>query len=269
MGRGSHCKELSSLLRDNSYRHRLHTVFSDFVELAALSISNAVDRTQYDAREARYMQIVGSYTPEEVQRFPRMLAVLVDWLEQGFADCLGELFMTLELGNHWKGQFFTPYPICTLMAGLTLGDARAEVERSGFVTVSDPASGAGAMLLAMAEAIQEQGINYQRAMHATAVDVDATAVHMSYVQLSLTNCPALVVHGNSLTLKEWGHWATPAHILGGWDRRLRGRAQPREVDQLAEVPAALAVPVVSVPSVSEIRAAVVAKRERDQLSLFG
>lgn len=267
MGRGSHCKELSSLLRDNSHRHRLHSVFSDFCELAALSISNAVDRTQYDAREARYLQIVGTYSPEEVQRFPRMLAVLVDWLEQGFADCLGELFMTLELGNHWKGQFFTPYSVCSLMAGLTLGDVREQVERSGFVAVSEPACGAGAMVLAMAETIQGQGINYQRAMHATAVDVDATAVHMTYIQLALHHVPALVVHGNSLTLEEWGHWATPAHILGGWDRRLRGRAQPSEIHQLAEVTAA--VPAQTVPSVPEIRAAVVAKRERDQLSLFG
>jgi hypothetical protein len=31
------------------------------------------------------------------------------------------------------------------------------------------------------------------------------------------------VHGNALTLEVWGHWFTPAHVLGGWARKLRER----------------------------------------------
>ena len=27
-------------------------------------------------------------------------------------DFLGKMYMNLNLGNHWKGQFFTPYNIC-------------------------------------------------------------------------------------------------------------------------------------------------------------
>lgn len=107
MGHGAHAKELASLMRDNARAHRLSEVFSDFCELGALSISNAVDRLQFKKREERYLQIVGKYEREEVDRFPQMLAVLVDWLECGFADCLGELFMSLEIGDSFKGQFFT------------------------------------------------------------------------------------------------------------------------------------------------------------------
>lgn len=43
---------------------------------------------------------------------------------------------------------------------------------------------------------------------------------MTYLQLSLLHIPAVVVHGNALSLEEWGHWYTPAHILGGWRARL-------------------------------------------------
>lgn len=35
---GEHAKEMASLLRDNARHHRLHTVFSDFCELAGLSV---------------------------------------------------------------------------------------------------------------------------------------------------------------------------------------------------------------------------------------
>jgi hypothetical protein len=216
-----HQKEMARLMRENAHRHRLHRVFADFCELAAISLSNAVDRLKYAKREARYLEIVAQYEAEEVARFPRMLACLVESLEEEFKDALGSLFMSFEFGDQWKGQFFTPYPVASLMARLVGGDLKGQVQRDGFVTVSEPACGAGAMVIAMAEAARDQGVNYQRDMHVIATDIDMTAVHMAYVQLALLHIPAIVVHGNSLALSEWDHWATPAHVLGQWDRRLR------------------------------------------------
>lgn len=52
-----HTKELLQLIRKTAHRWNPHEVFSDFVELSCLSFSNAVDRRQFDAREARYLQI--------------------------------------------------------------------------------------------------------------------------------------------------------------------------------------------------------------------
>lgn len=235
----SHAETMAKMLRENARRHRLHKVFSDFCELAALAVSNSVDSVHREVREARYMHIVGGYERDEVYRFAHLLAVLVDWLECGLDDCLGKLFMSLELGDSFKGQFFTPFEISQLMAGLTFGGAREVIELQGFVTVSEPACGAGGMLLAAADALQAQGINYKQAMHATAVDVDATAVHMAYVQLSLAHVPAIVAHGNSLSLAEWSHWFTPAHIVGGWNFRLRAQRQHSAASVLApEMPEA-------------------------------
>lgn len=263
----AHADTMAKMLRENARRHRLHKVFSDFCELAALAVSNSVDLIHREVREARYMHIVGEYERDEVYRFAHLLGVLVDWLECGLDDCLGKLFMSLELGDSFKGQFFTPFELSRLMAGLTFGDAREVIERRGFVTVSEPACGAGGMLLAAADVLQAQGINYQQAMHATAVDVDATAVHMAYVQLSLAHVPAVVVHGNSLSLAEWGHWFTPAHIVGGWDFRLRAcdrrSAAPAAVPGVPEV-----VPVLS--DLTEIRSMALAKRSAAlQLDMFG
>jgi hypothetical protein len=276
VGRTQHCapeackKEIASLLRDNARRHRLHRVFSDFCELCALAISNSTDKLQFDVREARYLQIVSAYERDEVLRFSRMLASLVEWLECGLADCLGELFMSLDLGDHFKGQFFTPYAISALMAGITVGDVRDKVARQGFITLCEPTCGAGGMVIACADAIHTQGVNYQQAMHATAVDVDATAVHMTFVQLALLHVPAIVVHGNSLSLQEWSHWVTPAHVLGGWDRRLRARSAARTIgtSQAQALPKA-AQRDVGVPSsrITDIQEAVVSAR-LSQLGLF-
>ncbi|MDM0029150.1 N-6 DNA methylase [Variovorax saccharolyticus] len=256
-------------MRDNARRHRLHAVFADFCELCALSISNAVDRAQFDAREARYLQIVARYERDEVLRFSQMLGVLTQWLEVGFADCLGDLFMSLELGDHWKGQFFTPFSVASLMAQLTVLDARETIEAQGFLSVSEPACGAGAMVIACAEALHLQGINYQKTMHVTATDLDATAAHMAYLQLTLLHVPAIIVHGNSLTLKQYGYWVTPAHVLGGWDYRLRSTRiadQPRFAVPGLEV--ATAAQKFQAPAVlATVRAEVVGHR-LDQLDLF-
>jgi hypothetical protein len=41
------------------------------------------------------------------------------------------------------------------------------------------------------------------------------------VQFNLLHIPAIVQHGNTLTLEEFGRWHTPAHILGGWEWKIR------------------------------------------------
>jgi hypothetical protein len=276
IGPGTHCKAMAGLLRDNARRHRLHKVFADFCEMAAIAISNSMDRAQRDKREARYMEIVGQYEREEVERFAQLLGVLVEWLECGFADCLGELFMTLELSDHWKGQYFTPYELAGLMARMTLTDARETIERQGFITINEPACGAGAMVIACADALQEEKINYQRCIHVTAQDIDATAVHMTYLQLSLLHIPAIVIHGNSIAMTEWAHWVTPAHVLGFWDGKLLRRETNARIDQAHELPTIPEAPIEPLPFIevndapaplAAVRSAIVSQRAQ-QLGLF-
>ena len=197
-------KACADLMRTAAYRHRLHQVFADFCEMSAISLSNAVDLKHREAREARYLQIVGRYERAEVELFPQMLARLVEGLEAGPFDFLGQLFMGLELGNHWTGQFFTPFEVSRMMAGLNVGTLSADdIEAlGGFITVNEPACGAGGMVLAVADALARQGINYQRQMHATLQDIDSTAVHMAYIQCSLMHIPAIVLQGNTLTATQ-------------------------------------------------------------------
>ena len=148
-----HKAELMKAMQSLAHRHDLWRVFSDFVEMAAVSIANAIDTHNRDraTREARYMEMIKAYTPDELQAFPLMLGHLTMALEAGMDDVLGEVFMELDLGSKWHGQFFTPYELCRLMAGITLGDnVQTEIEAKGFITVNEPACGGGAMIIAMA-----------------------------------------------------------------------------------------------------------------------
>ena len=244
-----HQAELVKLLKQFGYAHQINTVFADFVEISAIALSNAVDKPQFGPREKRYLEIVGKYTTEELQLFARMFAELTlsfehrlgvdDCLPPGALPCpgnltdvLGETYMMLDIGNDRAGQFFTPYCVSRLMAGISIGSRSEVIEQEGFMRMQEPACGAGGMVIATADALLSIGQNYQQTMHATCIDIDARCVHMTYLQLSMMHIPAIVVHGNALTGEVWGMWYTPAHILGGWRAKLRQR---RQADALREV----------------------------------
>src|SRR5262249_46296940 len=161
------------------------------------------DLLQREKREARYLEIVKRYQPDELAKFPKMLAELTLALEEEPCDILGRTFHDLELHNKWSGQYFSPYSLCRMMAKMTLSDedgVRAKIAERGFVTAQEPACGSGAMVIALAHEMREMGINYQQHLHVTAVDVDPKCVHMAYVQFALLHIPAVIIHGNTLSL---------------------------------------------------------------------
>lgn len=228
-------KAIIKLIGENAYRHDRWRVFSDFVQLSAFAISNAVDLHNRDARESEYMRIIGQYSKDEASRFPIMLAELVNALEAGMGDVLGQVYMELELGNKDRGQVFTPYSLCQVCAGMTFNKQHVEsiIAEKGYMTMQEPAVGGGAMVIAFCETMREAGINYQQHLHVTAIDVDIKAVCMAYVQFSLLHIPATVIHGNTLSLEEWSRWYTPAHILDGWSMRLKAQLnKPAAVSEI-------------------------------------
>lgn len=230
---GTYRAKIVKCIQDMSHRHDTWRVFSDFVEIFALTLSNSADLAQFEKREARYFEIIKAYSKEELDQFARMFAHLIEELELATDDVLGQVFHELELHNKYKGQYFTPMPLARAIALMTLRDAeslRSIIDANGCIRASEDACGSAVLTIALADEMRAVGINYQQWLHVTATDVDARAVHMAYVQLSLLHIPAIVVHGNSLSLEEFGRWYTPAHIYGGWNFRLR-RARSAAVSE--------------------------------------
>jgi hypothetical protein len=111
------------------------------------------------------------------------------------------------------------------------------------------------MVMALAQALREQGINYQRCLHVTAIDLDPVAVHMAYIQLTLLHIPAVVIHGDTLRGETYSVWRTLAHVLGLWDTTLARGCRPLRAPALEEEPPAAPaapVPVVRPPVGSQL-----------------
>jgi len=211
---------LEHAIRHLAYGHHTFTVFRHFVELSAIALSNVTDPRNKEAREKQYLSIVTQYKPEQFQQFPPLLGMLAACLEYEPTDVLGRLYHRLEIHNHQSGQFFTPYPVCVAMAKMLVYDAKHLVEEQEFIRAQEPCVGSGAMVIALAQALREEGMNYQQCLHVTAIDLDIVAVHMAYVQCTLLHIPALIVHGDTLRAETYSVWRTFAHVMGFWDAKL-------------------------------------------------
>lgn len=200
-------------------RHKnRYTVFSDFVTLSAISIHNAVNKNK--DLEKEYMSIIAGYSKEEGLAFSKLLAELVVLLEPEPADILGSLFMSLDLGNKAVGQFFTPSPVSSLMAQM-LYDDNIMLPEHGFITLSEPACGAGGMVLAFVKQLINQKHNPLDTFWAQCIDIDRVAALMCYLQLSLWHVPAQIIVGDTLRMKFREVFYTPAHYLGFWEVKLK------------------------------------------------
>jgi N-6 DNA Methylase len=225
-------QKLAGMIERLGDRHDPQQVFFDFCEMAACALSNKVDLARYEVREQRYRAIIGTYTElEDRLVFPAMLAELVIALERTEQDVLGPISACLGMTNFRRGQFWTPWEVSLLMARLTLAgngggdnaDIAETIGEHGFITAAEPCCGPGGMVLAFARAFKEEGYNPQTQLHFVAVDTSAWCCHMAYVQLSLMGIPAMIAVGDALRMQFSEYWYTPAHILGGFSRRLRQR----------------------------------------------
>lgn len=202
-------------------------VFSDFVEISALAIVNSMDKSKFDEREARYIDIMGKYNADEQKQLQRMYVDLTNALHHEVersntpVDILGIIFHELELHNNYAGQFFTPQEVCDMMGKIALHENEEQLKTRGFISMAEPCIGSGAMCFGFASAMVSADMNYCTQLVIEGTDIDIKCVHMAYVQLSLYGIPAVVIHGNSITLQEWSRWYTPMFVLGDWHWRLR------------------------------------------------
>lgn len=200
VAKNQHQKEIIKLFDGLQDSHNMWQLWSDFVVMMACTISNAVDHSHREEREKMYMTIASGYKEREITVFANIFALLVEAYElDSDQDLLGELYMALGLGNDKNGQFFTPYDVCRCMAEMNWGNASDQIEEKGWISVNDPAVGAGALLIAFANTCRRHKVNYQQSVLFVAQEIDFTTACMCYIQLSLLGCPGYVYVGNTIT----------------------------------------------------------------------
>jgi type I restriction-modification system DNA methylase subunit len=194
-------KEIVKEFQKLSARHSLRKAWEMFVVMSAVAIANTCGTpVQKESREKLYKGYADQITECERKSIARILELVTTELDRNpDQDLLGELFMSLGLGNQYKGQFFTPYPVSKCMNAMTFSAEEIKNSPKGFTSVGDPCCGAGAMLIAFANLCREHEINYQTSVLFAAQDIDFIAGCMCYIQLSLLGCAGYVVIDNSLT----------------------------------------------------------------------
>ncbi|WP_050028955.1 N-6 DNA methylase [Verrucomicrobium sp. BvORR034] len=201
--------EFAKCLREADSSRSLWESFSDWLNLAYLSLSQAAHKVRTgsldDAKEQGYLELIGQY--KNPSKMSEALAIVVNALEMDRYDFIGSAAGELELLNQWNGQFFTPKTVCDLMCQMTLGECRPDPEHR--LRIAEPACGAGAMAIAATEVLKENGFApWHYWLDCT--DIDHRMFKACYIQLTLCGVPAVVRHGD--TLRATQHRAEPTLV---------------------------------------------------------
>ena len=206
----SYKNDFMKCLQSIEYGRNNYDVFQDFLTLAALSFHNVIAKDEKVEKE--YLDIIGRY--KNKKQFAELLVITTLALEEKPQDFLGDIFMSAGFGNVRGGQFFTPYHLSKMMSDITIGDNfKEQIEKDGYVTLSEPCCGAGGMIIAASEVMKEKGFNPQTQMKFVGIDIDLKCCQMAYIQTSLLGLRGQIYHGNTISMEMWKRFITPMSII--------------------------------------------------------
>ncbi len=179
-------REFNKLFERLARRWDYSTVFDDFLSCAI---------NYFNRRPETLQDIQRRYNDEERQMFGELIVELLKVTQSGIAkhgwyDAIGTFYEALASASKKSrlGQFFTPQPICDMMAQIT----PVEGTRN---KVNDPSCGSGRTLLAThAKFIG----NYF-----FAEDLDQMCCKMAAINMMIHGCQGEVININSLSRKEY------------------------------------------------------------------
>lgn len=196
--------------------HGINNVFTTFLEMMATSLSMTLDPSLPENREKRYNEIVSAMSPELRSKYEELCGLICLAAQENAhdpCDILGDVYHELRLNNEWNGQFFTPDNVCRMMAMMVNPVDETTVEKEGCITINEPTCGSGTMIIGAVWAMMKSNFPYKQKSLFVAQDIDIRCVWMTYIQLCLYDIPAVVIHGDTLTMKEWSRWYTPFVIF--------------------------------------------------------
>jgi hypothetical protein len=216
-------------------------VFDDLLTIAVCALAGGT-------REEEYLQTVKPYIEGDVgnRAIDRLVAVfgqIVIIMDETRSDVLGDIFQG-AITRGQNQQFFTPDPICDLMARLTdsaesrEGASAGSADAAEMKTICDPCCGSGRLLLAAAR------VNRNR--YFVGQDIDHRCAKITAINLALWNLYGKVVWGNTLTNEVRRIYHTGFNGQGVI--RIEDVQAPGPPDQLAAKPDPLPDPEPPNPS---------------------
>lgn len=140
-------------------------------------------------------------TPEEVNCFRNLAAIVIGAIEQGY-EILGDLFQLMQMHDP-EGQHFSPPDVAKLIAYIAFCEdqtaIKEQLDSNKRITICDDACGSGGLLIAAADYIQSLGYDPIEVATFEGTDLDRSCFDMAYIQLAARGLPAIIRHGNTLT----------------------------------------------------------------------
>jgi type I restriction enzyme M protein len=169
-------------------KYSAHQVFDDFLTLTVCTLSQG-------EMEEVYLETVKKYTKDEGHYFPNLYAQMIMGMDD-MHDFLGHIYM--EIRNNYKGQklgqFFTPQPVCDMMARMTMDKEKY------FAKVNDPACGSGRLLLGHAKVSK----TFQRVTaRYYGQDLDHMCVKMTLINCALNGLLGEIYHMNTISMEYY------------------------------------------------------------------
>ena len=196
---------LESILR---HGYNSYDILNDWLDLMLYAL-------QRD--DPHYLEIVRKYKNDrpigerEIDYFCKAFALLQLEMQKTNDDILGQVYMEWNMSNKYRGQFFTPKHVASMMATMLNPKGR----------VLDPCCGSGVMLVEAIKVIDNVTIDGSSFY---GQDIDITCVKMCALNLLFFNVNGYVIWGDSLLLECKKVYETRRSFLGGSIRELTGDA---------------------------------------------
>ena len=207
-------------------------VWGDIFSIMACEISMLCDERHKKERESERFNCIKKYNNDEIEIIKDVIDIIFAVVssmsdnKEPFNDWLGEIYMNSDTSSDNAGQFFTPYHLSKLMAKVAI--TTLVEDNHGIITIDEPACGSGGLILGVIEELRDLGINYAENVFVHAADLDGRCVRMCYIQLSLAGVPAVIHQRDTLSMKTFEEWATPAYTFNYLKFRRYGEEYGRQ-----------------------------------------
>jgi type I restriction-modification system DNA methylase subunit len=235
--------DFGKLLHESDYSRRHDESLHSFLTLASCSLQQATFAACGQcsvAIEREYVKEVSRV--KHPDKLAQAFEVMVGSLTEKPEDFLGKYISELGMNDKdFRGQCFTPTEVCEAMARMVMCDIAKEKDaRELPLRLSEPAVGCGAMVIASCRVLREHGSGpTDYIWHAT--DIDWRMACSSYIQFYLLDIPAVVTHGNTLSLESWRTYQTMRAV----EVKLRIEEQNSLKSKLAAIRNLLADPEIA------------------------
>ncbi|GEM_PF-5947805 len=148
--------QLDKVLQPMYYSGTAWRVWDDFLEMVTIALKSLPDHVKSAMEHGRladdspevqqkFADWTEKYKKKGMERFSEGFAILLNSSAEGYGDVLGATYELMSVANKWAGQYFTPLPICAMMA--KMNDPMPTVHQRLKEALTHPDNVAGQALL--------------------------------------------------------------------------------------------------------------------------